>query len=80
MNYLVTLELKNGENSIKDIKQMEGLKDLTIDEEYEVVTISKKRNLYVVRVKGELNIEKLKKIQPKVYGVYSDTKISTINK
>lgn len=80
MDYLVTLELKNGENSIEDIKQMEGLKDLTIDEEYEVVTISKKRNLYVVRVKGELNIDKLKKSQPKVYGVYSDTKISTINK
>lgn len=73
---LITLHLQPDENRLQDIKQLSGLEELDIDEEYGLVVISPKRNLYTIRVLGDLDAEKLMSIQPKVKGVYADLRVS----
>ena len=78
MRYLVTLHLMPEENTYEQIKQLPGLKDLDIDDDYGLVLISPKRKLYTIRVSGELDPEKLMTMQPRVKGVHGDVKISPV--
>ncbi len=71
---LVTLYLLPGENTMEYVKQLPGLEKLDIDKDYGLVVISPKRNLYTIRVLGEIDAEKLMSTQPKVKGVYVDLK------
>ncbi|MCF6148327.1 MAG: hypothetical protein E3K37_06680 [Candidatus Kuenenia sp.] len=78
MRYLITLHLQPGENTLPYAKQLSGLKGLEIDEDYGLVPISPKRNLYTIRVTGDIDPDKLMSVQPEVKGVYADIKISPI--
>jgi hypothetical protein len=75
-NYLITLYLLPPHNSLNDVKTLDGIKDLKIDEDYGLVLISPKRNLYVIRVSGNLDIQKLMAVQPSVKGVHGDPRIA----
>lgn len=74
--YLITLYLQPGENTLQYVKQLPGLKELNIDEDYGLINISPKRNLYTIRTSGEIDANKLMSIQPKVKGIYPDVKIA----
>ncbi len=72
---LITLHLLPGENTLQYVKQLPGLEELDIDENYGLVIISPKRNLYTIRVSGDIDADKLRSIQPKVEGIYADVKL-----
>ena len=76
MRYLITLNLSPPNNSLEYVKQLDGIKDLEIDEDYGLVLISQKRDLYVIRVSGDIDSQKLMEIQPLVKGVHGDIKIA----
>jgi len=78
MRYLITLQLLTGENTLESVKKLPGLKELKIDEDYGLVLISPKRNLYTIRVSGDLDSDTLMPVQPKVKGVYADVKVAPI--
>jgi hypothetical protein len=78
MNYLITLHLSPPHNSLDYVKTLDGIKDLNIDEDYGLVLISPKQNLYVIRVSGDVDYQKLMAIQPLVKGVHGDVKIAPI--
>lgn len=78
MRYLITLQLLTGENTLESVKKLPGLKELKIDEDYGLVLISSKRNLYTIRVSGDLDSDTLMSVQPKVKGVYADVKVAPI--
>ncbi len=77
---LITLHLLPGENTLKYIRQLPGLEKLDIDENYGLVLISPKRNLYTIRVSGDIDSDKLLSMQPKVKGIYPDVKIIPLKK
>ncbi|MCK4486769.1 MAG: hypothetical protein KAU38_08425 [Desulfobacterales bacterium] len=76
--YLVTLHLLPDENTMEYVKQLHGIRELKLDEDYGLVLISPKRNLYTIRVSGDIDPDNLMSIQPKVKGVYADVKIAPI--
>ncbi len=76
--FLITLHLLPGENTLQHVKQLPGLEDLDIDENYGLVIISPKRNLYTIRVSGDIGADKLRSVQPKVEGIYADVKVVPI--
>lgn len=76
MNYLVTLHLLPPQNCLAEVKVLAGIKDLNIDENYGLVLISPKRNLYVIRVSGDLDQQQLMAVQPLIKGIHGDVKIS----
>lgn len=76
--YLVTLHLLPGENTLEYVRELRGLKELKIDEEYGLVLISPTRNLYTIRVSGDIDSDELMSVQPKVKGVYGDVRIAPI--
>lgn len=76
MRYLITLHLPPPNNSLNYVKQLDGIKDLNIDEDYGLVLISPKRDLYVIRVSGDIDSQKLMSMQPLVKGVHGDPKIA----
>lgn len=78
MQSLVTLHLKPPNNSLQYVKQLPGFTEVEIDENYGLVLISPKRDLYVIRVSGNLNPAKLMSIQPEVKGVHGDVKVAPI--
>ena len=78
MRYLITLHLLHDENTLQCVKQLPGLNELKIDEDYGLVPISPKRNLYTIRVLGDLDSDKLMSMQPKVKGVYPDIRVAPI--
>ena len=78
MRHLITLHLQSDETTLQRVKQLPGLKELQIDEEYGLVLISPKRSLYTIRVSGDLDSKKLMAAQPKVKGVYGDVKVAPI--
>lgn len=73
--YLVTLHLSPGENTLQHVKQLPGLNEVKIDEDYGLIAISPKRNLYTIRVSGEIDANRLMSLQPKVKGIFADVKI-----
>ena len=75
MHYLITLQLQSPNNSLEYVKQLAGFKDVEIDETYGLVLISPKRNLYVIRVSGDLDADQLMSTQPEVKGVHRDVKV-----
>jgi hypothetical protein len=79
MQHLITLHLEPPNNSLEYVKQLPGIKDLEIDENYGLVLISPKRNLYVIRVSGDINPNHLMSIQPAVKGVHGDTQVRSFN-
>lgn len=78
MRYLVTLQLNRNQKSVEDVKHLAGFQDVNIDNNYGVVTISPKRNLYAIRVLGNLDVNQLKATQPKVQEIYGDTSIASV--
>lgn len=76
MQYLVTLQLDQPTPALDQVKQLPGIKDLSIDDAYGLVAISPKRHLYVIRVSGEVNPEQLMALQPLVKGVHAEVNIS----
>ncbi len=74
--FLITLCLLPGENTLQYVKQLPGLKEVDIDENYGLVIISPKRNLYTIRVLGNIDADKLLSVQPKVKGIYEDVGIA----
>ncbi|NEO64866.1 MAG: hypothetical protein F6J98_32505 [Moorea sp. SIO4G2] len=76
MRYLITLNLPPPNKSLEFVKQLDGIKDLEIDEDYGLILISPKRDLYVIRVSGDMDSQKLIAIQPLVKGVHGDIKIA----
>lgn len=76
--FLITLNLLPSENTLQHVKQLTGLKELDIDVDYGLVVISPKHNLYTIRATGDIDTNKLLSIQPKVKGIFADTKIAPI--
>lgn len=79
MRYLITLHLVPPENSLQHVKQLPGLKDVEIDEDYGLILISPKRDLYTIRASGNLDPDKLMSMQPEVKGVYIDVRVAPTN-
>jgi hypothetical protein len=78
MRYLIKLRLLPDENTLEFVRQLPEIRDLEIDMDYGLVTLSPKRGLYVIRVRGEIDPDKLIDRQPKVEGVYGDIKVDPI--
>lgn len=78
MMCLITLHLLPDENTLQRVKQLPGIKELKIDEDYGLVPISSKRNLYTIRASGDIDSDKLMSMQPKVKGVYADVRVAPI--
>ncbi len=78
MRFIIKLHLLPNENTLEHVKQLPGLKDLEIDIEYGLVSISPKRGLYAIRVIGDIDPDKLIAKQPKVKGVFGDIKVIPI--
>jgi hypothetical protein len=82
MTYLVTLTLNQNERALASVmKIFSDVKDVTIDYDYGIVTISPKRNLYAIRV-SIVDPNRLRSIETeigKVEGIYEDSPISTCN-
>jgi hypothetical protein len=79
MQYLITLHLQPPNNSLQYVKQLSGIRELEIDENYGLVPIAPKRDLYVIRVCGDLDPNQLMSIQPAVKGVHGDVKVEPFN-
>ncbi len=77
--YIIKLQLFPPNNTFDSARRIPGLDVLTIDEDYGMVSISPKRGLYVIRVSGDVDINRIRDL-PAVKGVYGDVKISPINK
>jgi hypothetical protein len=75
---MITLQLSADESNLEYVRGLPGINDLEIDEDYGLVLISPKRKLYTIRASGDVNSEKLISIQPKIKGVYGDSKIAPI--
>ena len=74
---LITLELHAPDDSLEYASSLPVLKDLQIDTVYGLVPISPKRHLYVLRLEGELDRDKLLSV-PQVKGVHGDVRVSAI--
>ena len=75
---LITMHLLPGENTLDYVKKLLHNENLDIDDGYGLVVISPKRNLYTIRVSGDIDTNKLLKRQKKVKGIYADAKIAPI--
>ncbi|MCB1740562.1 MAG: hypothetical protein KDK91_09345 [Gammaproteobacteria bacterium] len=73
---LVTLELAPEEARYELASALPVLRELDLDAAYGLVTISPKRHLYVLRVRGVVDRERLLAV-PQVKGVHGDVRIST---
>jgi hypothetical protein len=75
---MIQLKLEPGENSFAFVKNLEGIKGLSIDDDFGLVCTSPKRHLYTIVAIGNVDRELLMDIQPRVQGVYGQVKISEI--
>ena len=76
--YIIMLKLISPYNTLDHVRRIPGLEKLNVDESYGVVSVSSKRGLYVIRVSGELDIDRIRAI-PEVAGVYGDVRIAPFN-
>ena len=76
---MIKLKLEPGEATLARVYELEGLKDLNIDESFGLICISPKRNLYTIRVSGDVDRDALMAVQTRVKGVYGEVKISQIS-
>ena len=79
MRYLITLRLAAKDSTFEHAQSLLKPFGLGVDVHYGLVMISPKRNLYVVRVEGEINEQALTAL-PEVVGVHGDPKIAPILK
>ena len=77
--YMIKLKLEQPHNTVNDVRRIGELDELNIDEEYGVVPIDPKHGLYVIRVRGEVDANKLRALGI-VRGVYGETRVSPIHK
>ena len=77
MRYLITLRLSPPHTTLEYAQDLLEPLGLRIDTQYGLVSISPKRNLYVVRVLGEISEEALNALV-EVVGVHGDIKIAPI--
>ena len=77
--HLLKLRLSPGEASMDVVRKLEGISDLSIDEDYGLICLSPKRRMYSIRVLGPIDQDQLKDKQPRVLGVFGEVKISTIH-
>lgn len=78
--FMIKLYLQPGENTMQQVKQLPGLEKLDIDTDYGLILISPKRNLYTIRVSGDIDIDRLMSKQLKIKGIYPDIKGAPIEK
>jgi hypothetical protein len=76
--YLITLQLIPPDNTLEHVRRIRGLDEIDIDQDYGIVSISPKRNLYVIRVKGDIDVDRIRGL-PEVKGVHGDVKIAPID-
>ena len=76
---MIKLELDRPNNTLSYVRQISGLDELNIDEEYGVVPIDPKRGLYVIRVIGEIDADKVRALNT-VRGVYGDVRVAPFDK
>jgi len=76
---LVTLRLEPPHNTLAYVQQLSGFQGVAIDADYGLVLISPQRSLYVVRVVGTLDAERLMAQHPEVQGVHGDVNIQAID-
>lgn len=76
MRSLITLQLPSPTNTLEYVKRLSGFKGLDIDDGYGLVAVSPKRNLYVIRVRGDIDANLLKSLHPEVKGVHGDVRIA----
>jgi hypothetical protein len=79
MSSLVTLELPPPSNTFEHVRNLPVLKELAIDVPYGLVAISPKRHLYVVRINGAIERERLMAV-PQVKGIHGDPRISATDR
>lgn len=77
--YIIKLKLAQPNNTLEHVRHIRGLDGLDIDEDYGLVSISPKRDLYVIRVSDDININKVR-VLPEVKGVYGDVIVAPINR
>ena len=75
---MIKLELEPAVASLSHVQGLDGIKDLTVDKNYGLICISPKRNLYTIRIVGDVDRHALMAVQPRVKGVYGEMKISQI--
>lgn len=76
--YMIKLELEEPRNTLGDVRRIAGLGELDIDEDYGVVPVDPRRGLYVIRVRGQVDTNKLRALGV-VRGVYGDTRVAAIH-
>jgi hypothetical protein len=75
MVHLVTLKLAPPHNTLRHVRGLPVLENLAVDEAYGLVAISPKRNLYVIRVSGEIDRDSLLAVA-EVHAVHADVRIA----
>ena len=75
---LITLELLAPDNTLDYVCALPVLKDVVVDREYGLVLVSPKRNLYVIRVDGKPDRERLLQ-DSHIRAVHGDVRISTMD-
>lgn len=77
--HIIKLQLSTSNNTLEHVRHIRGLDGLDIDEDYGLVAINPKRGLYVIRVVGDIDVNKIHAL-PEVKGVYGDVRVTAINK
>ncbi len=75
---LITLELLAPDNTLEYVCALPVLKELSVDRDYGLVLVSPRRNLYVIRVDGDLDRNRLLQ-DSHVTAVHGDVRISTMD-
>lgn len=73
---LIKLELEPSLADLTAVRQLKGLQNLQIDDGYGLVCISPKRRLYVIRVIGAVDADRLQAAQPRIRGLYGEVRVS----
>ncbi len=77
MKTLITLHLPPPKNTFEYVKTLPWLNNLTLDENFGLVLISPKHDLYTICVKGKIDSKKLKSDYSDIIkGIHGDAKIS----
>ncbi len=77
--YMIKLKLDRPNSTLDYVRHIRGLDEVDIDEDYGIVSIDPKHGLYVIRVIGEIDTNKVRALSM-VRGVYGDVRIAAIDK
>jgi hypothetical protein len=82
MSILIKLCIqKKSKANLKAVRQLRGLEKLSLDEEFGLVCVSPKKNLYVVRTDSEVSEAEAKERQEQnsdILGFYGDVRIGLV--